>query len=60
MSLRIEVGIKVSAEDPDDPENEEVAVDIVMNEAQEFAHRARERLDEAGLEVKEFSTTRGD
>jgi len=47
--------VHLSAEDPDSADNEQAALDILTREAHGFAEQVRRRLEDAGLDVKEFS-----
>ncbi|MCW3048492.1 MAG: hypothetical protein JWO74_2776 [Solirubrobacterales bacterium] len=55
MAITIEVSMTMKAEDPDSPEAEEIALDLIEAEAQDFAQAVRRRLEENGIKVKSFS-----
>ena len=51
MKVHLDINYEVEA---DDPQTEEIGMQIVGDEAQAFGAAIRDRLSEAGVDIREF------
>lgn len=59
MALTLNIQIDLDAEDPDNPDAWQLALDIATDEAHGYTAAIRQRLEAAGVDVKEVSFKRG-
>lgn len=58
MAITLDIEINLNAEDPDNPDAVGIALDIATDEAHGYTAAIRQRLEDAGVVVKEVSVKR--
>jgi hypothetical protein len=59
MALSLEIEINLNSTDPDNPEAEQLAIEIATEAAHDYTTSIRERLEAAGVTVNEIGFKRG-